>query len=203
MAAKRIDQKLHPACFDFDGLRRFADQDARGGFQTFRRTNRRVVALDHAFHPGDFRQGCRDLLFVEIHGKRQRLEHDGLSIPVGDHAGQPVAFAPDHAPQIAAATRPLAVFDRLGDPPPEKVGIQILPPPGIPSHHNLRAGIINANPEQMVAPVFDRDDLAVFRIAERFQDLGRINPVVAVKDARPRTNNDAAHSAVSRAREPG
>ena len=45
----------------------------------------------------------------------------------------------------------------------------------------------------MVPAVLERDDVAVVRRAEDFQDLAAKDPVVPVENARARFNDEAAH----------
>ncbi len=50
----------------------------------------------------------------------------------------------------------------------------------------------------MIATVLERDDIAILRFSERFQDFAGKNPVVPVQNARARFNDEASHATKGR-----
>ena len=114
-----------------------------------------------------------DQFFPLIHRQGQRLEHEMVAVTIDDHAGQPIALAPDKPakPRIDPAPRP--IFHRLRDPALEKIEIEILFPARETARHDLRFGVVDRAPHEVVAPVLERNDIAVLRGRRRPSGLPR------------------------------
>ena len=116
-----------------------------------------------------------------------------VAVTIDDHAGQAVAFAPDDATKLGVDIASRAIFRRLRDPALKKIQIEILPATRETPRHNLRFAVVDRAADQMIAAVFERDDIAVHRVAEGFQHLAREDPIVAVQNARARFDDEAGH----------
>ena len=143
--------------------------------------------------PTKILQRPNDQLFSLIHREGQRLQHKMIAVAIDDHAGQSVAFAPDEAAKSRIDPAPRPVLDRLRDPALKEIEIEILFPPRKTPRHDLRFGVVNRAPEKTVAAVLERNDVAVGRIAEHFQDLAAEHPIVSMQNPRARFNDKAAH----------
>jgi hypothetical protein len=93
----------------------------------------------------------------------------------------------------------LSIFRRQRNSPLEKIEIEILAAVGETARHNLRFRIPDRAPQHSIAPILNRNDGAIGRIAENLQHLARENPVVSVQNPRPRSNDNSSHGANCRA----
>src|SRR5712691_8703846 len=116
-----------------------------------------------------------------------------IAVTIDDHPGQPVALAPNDPAQFWIDPSPVAVVGRLANAAFEKIKIEILPLPRKTARHDLRPGIVNRAPDQTIAAILERNDVAVYWVAEYFQHLARKNPVVSVKNSGPRFDDDSCH----------
>ena len=116
-----------------------------------------------------------------------------FAVAIDDHAGQSVALAPNHAAQFWIDISTVTVLGGLRDAAFEKIKIEILPLPRKATRDNLRLGIVNRTADQTIAPVFQRNHVAIRRISENLQHLAGKNPVVAVQDVRAGFDNKAGH----------
>jgi hypothetical protein len=128
-----------------------------------------------------------------IHREGEGLQDEAIAVTIDDQPGQSVALAPDEPtePGIDPPSRP--IFHRLGDPALEEIEIEILFPARETPGHDLRFRIVNGAPNEVIAPVLERDDIAVVRRTKNLQDFAPEDPVVAVENSRARFNNKAAH----------
>jgi hypothetical protein len=83
------------------------------------------------------------------------LQYEVISVAIDDDSGETVAFAPDDATQFWIDVSSVAIFGSLSDAAPKKIQIKILPAPGETARHNLRFGIVNGAPDQMVFAVLE------------------------------------------------
>ena len=88
---------------------------------------------------------------------------------------------------------PRAVFSGLRDAALEEIKIEILPLSRETAGGDLRFGIVNRTADQTIAPVLQRNHVAIGRFPENFQHLAGKNPVVSVQDSRARFDNEAGH----------
>ena len=172
----------------------FSDENAGPEFHALCRSDGRIVSLDHAIRLRQLGENLRNRLPVQVHRLRQGLEHEDFAVAIHDDAGQAVALTPHNPQQIPATTGFLPVFQRLRDPPVEKIRVQILPAPGEPPHDNLRLRVVNPDAQQLVPSVLDRHDTPVLGASECFQNFTGINPVMPVQDPRARADDDSSHS---------
>src|SRR5205807_9219680 len=112
---------------------------------------------------------------------------------IENNPGQSVAFAPDNAMQLGIYLPSLPIFRRLGNSPLEKIEIEILPSVRKTARHNLRFRIPHRAPKHSIAPILNRNNVAIGRITEDLQHLAGKNPVVPVQNPRPRSNDNSSH----------
>ena len=116
-----------------------------------------------------------------------------IAVTIDDHSGQPVALAPNDATQFWIDPSPVAVFGRLANAAFEKIKIEVLALARKTARHDLRLGIVNRAPDQAIATVLERNDVAVYWVAEYFQHLARKNPVVSVQNSGARFDDYSCH----------
>src|SRR5207237_3520031 len=88
---------------------------------------------------------------------------------------------------------PRAVFSGLCDAAFEEIKIEILPLSRETAGGDLRFGIVNRAADQTIAPVLQRNHVAIRRFSENLEDFAGKNPVVSVQDSRARFDNDSSH----------
>ncbi len=205
---QQIDLQFQTGHFDLDSPGAFAAQNPAAQFHSFRATHRRVVALDDlqggrsawpvalgrwSARPTTIFQRPNDQLFSLIHREGERLQNEMVAVAIDDHAGQPIALAPDQPAKSRIDPAPRPILDRLRDSALEKIEIELLFPAREPPGHDLRFRVVDRAPDQMVATVLERDDIAVVRRAENFQDFPAEHPIVSVENPRARFNDESAH----------
>src|SRR5262249_53297264 len=136
----------------------------------------------------------RDQILSDVHRQGQRLQNKVLSIAVDDHAGKTVAFAPHDATQFRFNTPPVTVFGSLHDTAPKEIQIQILPSPRETARNDLRFGIVNGAPDQMIPAVLERNHIAIRGLSEYLEHFARKYPVVSMQNSRTRFDNNSGHS---------
>ena len=120
--------------------------------------------------------------------------HVLVTVAVDDYAGQSVALAPNQAAKSIVYSAPFTIFGRLRDPAFEKIEIKVLLPSREAPRHNLRLGIIDRAADQMIAPILERNNVAVRRFTENLQHFAREYPIVPVENAGPRFDDDSSHA---------
>ncbi len=88
---------------------------------------------------------------------------------------------------------PRPVFGGLGDAALEKIEIEVLPLSRETPGDDLRFGIVNRTADQTIAPVLQRNHVAIRRLSEDFQHFAGKNPVVPVQNSRARFDDDSSH----------
>ena len=115
-----------------------------------------------------------------------------IAVTVDDHAGQTVALAPDQPaePQIRSSRRArysIACAIRRWKKSRSRSCFR---------RENRRATIcdlriVNRAPDEVIPAVLERDDIAIVRRAEHLQDFAAEYPVVSVKNARARFDDES------------
>src|SRR5438132_5072251 len=118
-----------------------------------------------------------------------------LAVSIENDAGQSVALAPDNAMQLGIYLPSLAIFRRSRNSSFEEIEIELLPPVRKTARHNLRFGIPHRAPHHSIAPILNRNNIAIGWITEDFQHLAGKKPVVSVQNSRSRSNDNSSHRA--------
>ena len=164
-------------------------------FQSFGPAHRSVVPLDDRNLLSEkIGHRIRNQFLSHVHCQRQRLQNEMVTVAVDDYAGQSVALAPNQAAKSIVYSAPFTIFGRLRDPAFEKIEIKVLLPSREAPRHNLRLGIIDRAADQMIAPILERNNVAVRRFTENLQHFAREYPIVPVENAGPRFDDDSSHA---------
>src|SRR5581483_3287360 len=162
-------------------------------FEPFRLSHRGVIAFDNCHLPENLENRLHHEVFSLVHRKCQRLKNEIIPIAVENYPWQTVAFAPNYAPNLGKNVSPVPIIIRLCNSAFEKVEIEILPLSRDPACHDLRLGVVDRAPNELVPPVFQRNDISVGRIAKNLQDFTRKDPVVTMKNSRSGFDDHSSH----------
>ena len=193
LSVEQIDLEGDAVHRDLESAGRFAGEHAGVQFEALGFADRRVVALDDGAWREQFLQRFREQRLPLVHGQRERLHHEMIAVAIDDHAGQPVALAPDEPAETRVHLAPCAVIDGLLEPALEKVEVEILALPGKTPGDDLRLGVVDGGAEQPILPVLERHDVAIGRLPEGLEHLAGIDPVVPVQDAGAGFDDESGH----------
>jgi len=156
LRVQKIDIELQAADFDFDRPGRSgALQNARDQFKSFCLSDRRVVPLDDCDASEQIDNRADDERLAQIHSQGQGLQNEIVVVTIKDYAGQAVALAPNHAAKFWIDLSAIAIVGRLRDPALEEIEVEVLPLARKTACYNLRFGIVDRAPNQMVLAVFE------------------------------------------------
>jgi hypothetical protein len=138
-------------------------------------------------------QRPNDQLLSLVHRERQRLEDKLIAVTIDNYSRESVTLAPDDPAEPRIDPTPRPIFDRLCDPPLEKIEIQILAPPRESPGDDLRFAVVNRAADQAVSSVLQRNNVAICRTSERLQHFTAENPVVPMENPRAGFDDDSCH----------
>ena len=118
-----------------------------------------------------------------------------VAVAIDNQPGNAVGLAPNQPGQRFVDGKPFAQLDRLVDAALEKIQVQILAATRKPAGDDLRFRIENGGSQRPVAEIFQRDHVSRLGIAEGFFDFSGINPLVTVKNACARSDDETCHGA--------
>ena len=188
-----VEVEAHPGHGDLAGLGLGSEQDSGADFQALRLPARRVIPLNDGLHTEHGANGFGDHPLAEIHPEGLGLESGNTTETIDDDPRQTVALAPEDAANQRVDPEGVAVGLSPLETTPEEILVKILPASGESARNDLGLGIVNGASEHPVTAILDGDDIPVLGIAEDLEDLGPVDPVMAVQDARPRSDDKAPH----------
>ncbi len=174
---------IEPQAADFDGdwrRRRGALQNSGAQFESFGFSRGCIVPLNERFPSKKVDNRRDDQRFAQIHRHGEGLEHEIVAVAVENYPGKPVALAPDDSTQRRIDLSPVAIVRRLRDPAFEKIKVEVLTLPRKSAGHDLGFGIVNRAPDQFVAAVLKRNNVAIGRSPENLQHFAGEDPVVSM-----------------------
>ncbi len=122
---QEVDHETQPADLELDLSRRLAEEHAGLQLHPLGPADAGIVSLNNRARP-ERAQRFDDERLPLVHREGERLQHQVIAVAVDDHAGKPVALAPDEAAKTWIDPAAFAVCQRLRDSALEKIEVELL-----------------------------------------------------------------------------